>query len=242
MPFTATASAFVSFVKPMLELAAPIAEGTNFSVTVADAPGLIVAGSVRPETGNTSLVPEMAVMTTGIPPELLSVVVEVAELPTFTLPNWNEPGDAPSTPGFAAVPVMLSDAVPPFASLVKLTEPLALPVAFGENATFRLFELPAAIVTGNVQPLIAKAVLETLADEMVRVMLPELETVTAFVDVLPTATVPKETAVGLASSFAIPPLPFKPIFLPLPLDLSVVTVTVPLLVPDTVGVNSAVAE
>jgi hypothetical protein len=95
------------------------------------------------------------------------------------------------------------------------------------------------MVTGYTQVLsvVAKEALETLAAVILSAALPELVMETTFVVVLPTAKLPNETAVGEASSFEVPPLPSNPIFLPLPLLLSVVIVADPVFAPDIVGLN-----
>jgi hypothetical protein len=94
-------------------------------------------------------------------------------LPTATLPN-----DTPVVLAFSdivlATPVPESgiDDGDPGALLTSETDPEAVPVPVGPNATVKVVPAPAAIVEGRLRPLMLNPVPDTVACEIVKVALP----------------------------------------------------------------------
>jgi hypothetical protein len=64
------------------------------------------------------------------------------------------------------------------ALLTRETLPVKLPVAAGAKATLKLLDWPTARVSGKVSPLRLNPAPLTVADEMVRLAVPELVRVT----------------------------------------------------------------
>jgi hypothetical protein len=85
------------------------------------------------------------------------------------------------------------------ALLTTDTLPVTLPEVVGLKITLKVVVCPAAKVRGSVRPLVLKPAPETLIWEMVTLEV-ELVSVTGRVLLLPTATFPKLTLVGLAES------------------------------------------
>src|SRR2546427_31561 len=124
-------------------------------------------------------------------PELVSVTVCVLLLPTRTFPKARLVGltnrllklklvglvfkrnvDPPALPPSATVPAAFR------ALLTSETLPVKLPVAAGAKATLKLLDWPTARVSGKVSPLRLNPAPLTVAEEMVRLAVPELVRVT----------------------------------------------------------------
>jgi hypothetical protein len=83
------------------------------------------------------------------------------------------------------------------AVLVNATLPVALPVAVGANAIEKVVDCPALRVTGKDIPLIAYSLPATVTADIVTLP-PDAVSVPDMLRVLPTATLPKASDVGLA--------------------------------------------
>ena len=75
--------------------------------------------------------------------------------------------------------------------------PVAVPVAVGSNAIEKVADCPALRVTGNDIPLIAYSLPATVAADIVTLP-PDAVSVPDILLVLPTATLPKASDVGVA--------------------------------------------
>ena len=95
------------------------------------------------------------------------------------------------------------------ALLAMISEPVTLPVAAGAKLTVKVLILPGLMLKGRVTTLRPEPVPVAVAWEMVRVAVPVLERVTAWVLVVPTATFPKLTLVGAGESAACTPKPLR---------------------------------
>jgi hypothetical protein len=139
----------------------------------------------------------------------------------------------------AATPVPLNaTSVGEFSVLLVIVSlPASVPAASGVNFTLKLVLAPAASVVGIVSPLIVKPVPETTAWLTDADAVPVFESVIVCVPLLPTFTLPKLTALGLAESCGATPVPVAVItageFVAL-----LTTETVPFTVPVVVGANT----
>src|SRR5512146_681257 len=143
-------------------------------------------------------------------PVLLSVIVWLALLPTFTLPKLTLVGAAESCA--MPWPDPLSATVTGEVELLftRLTLPLAEPPVVGANVTVKLLVWPGVRVNGTVMPLMLNPVPEAVACEIVRFAEPGLLKVTVCVALLPTFTLPKATGLGDAESCGTPwPVPLR---------------------------------
>lgn len=86
------------------------------------------------------------------------------------------------------------------AVLTNETDPDAVPLVDGANVSVTGRVAPAAIVAGNVNPVIVNPEPVTLAAESARDPVPVLDRVTVCVVLLPITTLPNETLVGDALS------------------------------------------
>src|SRR5262249_21701197 len=126
-------------------------------------------------------------------------------LPMVTLPKFTLVGLAAICPTWRAFPL------PPrcspcgeFESLA-VTEifPLEAPVDVGAKLTVNEALAPAARVSGTASPIMLYAGSLTVACEIVAAAFPLLVIETVCVEVLPTVTSPKSTAVGLSTREAV---------------------------------------
>lgn len=120
--------------------------------------------------------------------------------------------------------------------LVSVTVPEALPGISGANWTLKLVVAPAANVIGAAIPVIVKPVPEIPDWVIVKLELPELETVKIFDPVLFTFTFPKLKDVGLAVSCGCTPVPVAAI-VKVGFVASLMTDALPFTAPGPGGVN-----
>jgi hypothetical protein len=140
-------------------------------------------------------------------PELVRVIFCEELPPTLTLPKLTLVGLMLNC---ACVCVCVCDCVPvplnatviaePDASLAIEMLPLAPPTEDGVKLAEKLTPWPALSVFGVDNPAMAKPEPETLAEEIVMLAVPEFVRVMDCEPLLPTATFPKLTLVGLAAS------------------------------------------
>jgi hypothetical protein len=94
----------------------------------------------------------------------------------------------------------------PGASLVIEILPVAVPDEAGENFAVRETICPALMVVGSDKPLMLKPVPEATACEIVTLAVPEFVNVIGTEPLLPTRTLPKLRAPGLAERTPGPPV------------------------------------
>jgi hypothetical protein len=192
----------------MLPVAAPVVVGANVAVNDVPCPADNVMGVVRPLI--LKPVPEAlaAEIETLAVPVFVKVTAMDAELPVTRLPKTTLVGLAVS---FPCVPVPLNGIVivGSEALLEIVIVPEALPAAVGANRAVKDVLPPAATVVGTASPVMLKPVPEALAAEIVTLVLPLLVSVTDWVLLLPTATLPNAKLPGFATRavFAATPLP-----------------------------------
>jgi hypothetical protein len=140
-------------------------------------------------------------------PELVRVIFCDELLPTFTLPKLTVVGlvlnsDCVCVGVCACVPVPLNAIAmgEPAALLAIEMLPLAPPAEDGVKLAEKLTLWPALSVVGVDNPAMAKPVPETLAEEIIMLAVPEFVRVMDCDPLLPTATLPKLTVIGLAVS------------------------------------------
>lgn len=196
-----------------------------------------MAGTPRPVTLKPAPVAEMAEIVALALPEFVRVTVCCPVLPTATLSN-------DTLAGLAASVELVTTPVPDRARVcgefgalsVKDTLPAAAPAAVGTNCAVNVIACPAETVVGKVSPEIPKAVPVTVAILMTTLALPVLVNLTVCELVCPTIALVKVREAGETESPACAPLPVKEIARG-ELDASLMTVTAPLLAPETVGAN-----
>jgi hypothetical protein len=181
-------------------LTAPAAVGAKVTVSVADWPDVRIVPLETPLVLNPAPVTVTPEMVTFEFPVLVNEVVNELVPPTFTLPNERLVGLAPSN-CVAACPVperlIASDEGAPF--VVRVIEPVTAPDEDGSNVALKVALAPAAIVVDVLRPVCPNPEPETLICENVSVASPLLVNVIDCDFVLPIATVPKLTLVGLAA-------------------------------------------
>ena len=126
-------------------------------------------------------------------------------LPTLTLPKLTLAGLIVSC---GCVPVALKPTVSgePGALLAIEILPVAVPDEAGENFAVRETICPALMVVGTDKPLMLKPVPEATACEIVTLAVPEFVSVIGTEPLLPTRTLPKLRALGLAERTPGPPV------------------------------------
>jgi hypothetical protein len=136
-----------------------------------------VRGAVIPLRLNPAPLAVTRLILTVLPPELVIVSEAVCWLPTLTLPRAWLDGLPVSCPAATPVPDsgIVSVGFVPFE--VRLTLPLAEPVACGAKATVKVVLWPAANVVGVVNPETLRPVPLIAAWEMVTLVPPVLVTV-----------------------------------------------------------------
>jgi len=105
-------------------------------------------------------------------------------------------GLAPREP--AAKPLPESGILRVPVEVVRTTFPVALPLAWGANATVKVALCPADTVSGKVRAETLNPVPEATAWEMMALDPPELVRVAVWLCVVPTGTFPKLRALGVA--------------------------------------------
>lgn len=136
-------------------------------------------------------------------PELVRVIFCDELLPTLTLPKLTLAGLMLNPDCVCVcVPIPLKATVieEPDASLAIETLPVAPPTEDGVKLAEKLVLWPGLSVIGMDNPAMPKPVPETLAEEIVTLAVPEFVRVMDCDPLLPTATLPKLTPVGLAVS------------------------------------------
>ena len=175
----------------------PAAVGANNVVNVVLCPAASVAGVFKPLT----LKPEplaaiCAIVTQAVP---AFVTVKLCDLvwPSTMLPKLKLAG-VTLRPACAPVPLKLMVMDDPFALLVITIEPLAAPAAVGAKFTLRVPVCDGLSVAGAVIPLkVNPAPLGEIL-EICTAALPVFVIATCWVEVAPTATLPKLRLVELA--------------------------------------------
>ncbi len=177
----------------------PEADGVKTVLNVAVFPAATVSGALIPDVPKP--VPEAAtceIVRLALP---LFETVMVCELllPTTTLPKAALDGVAAIC---ACVPVPLNAIAmgEPGALLANEMLPLAPPVEDGVKLAESPTLWPALSVVGVDNPTMAKPEPDILAEEIVMLAVPEFVRVMDCDPLLPTATLPKLTLVGLAES------------------------------------------
>jgi hypothetical protein len=222
----------------MLPEPLPLAVGENFAVKEVLPPAAIVAGTASPERLNP--VPDAAAceMTVLAFPGLLSVMVAVPVLPTFTLLKFTLAGLMVSKGCGGAVAIPLSAMVRgEFGALLAIEIlPLAFPVVVGANFAVNEVPAPALRVTGVAKPLMLKPAPEALPDEITTMAVPVFVKVTATDTLAPVTKLPKLMLVGLAPSRPWVPIPVKGT-VRVGFEALLAIVIVPEAFPVTVGMN-----
>ena len=187
---------FTSVSEPVT---APAVVGAKFTVKVEVPPAAIVKGVERPESPKP--VPDSAaLLIVRLPvPGFEIVTVCVLVTPVVTLPKLTEAG-VTEICDCTPVPLRAMVAGEFVALLVTVTPPLKLPLAVGANATLNEVDCPALSVMGIDIPLTVKPVPVTLSFESDTLPVPVFVSVTAFVALVPAATLPKLNEVGEAES------------------------------------------
>jgi len=149
-------------------------------------------------------------MVTVPAPEFFSVMVCGLLEATTTLLKFTLPGVAESVPSAAtALPVKTRPCGAPGALSAKTTVPVTPVVDAGVNCTEKVTFCPAVKVSGAVNPLIAKPVPETLAEDTVRSALPVFVSVTYCELDCPTVMLLKASAEGLSENAGCRPVPLS---------------------------------
>ena len=171
-------------------------------------------------------------------PGLLSVIVAVLLLPTFTLLKFTLVGLIVSCGCGGAVPTPLNAIVSgEFGKLLAIEMvPLALPAVVGAN--FAVKEVPCAgiSVTGVANPLMLKPVPDTLPEAITTLAVPVFVKVIAMESLAPVTRLPKLMLGGLALSLPCVPMPLSGIVTVGSVALLLI-VMVPEALPVAVGVN-----
>ncbi len=229
-------------VRLTLPLAAPLAVGEKSTVKDVLWPAVNVKGKDSPLKLNPAPLAEAAEIVRLVPPVLVRVSDKLELLPTCTLPNATLAGFAVSVPCVTPVPEsgMLKLESEPVE--VRLTLPLAAPLAVGEKSTLNEVLWPAVNVKGNDSPLKLNPAPLAEAAEIVRFDPPVLVRVSDKLELLPTCTLPNATLAGFAVSVpCVTPVPESGM-LKLESEPVEVRLTLPLAAPLAVGEKSTLNE
>lgn len=130
---------------------------------------------------------------------MVSVALSELLLPSFTFPKLKLVVLNPRV-RVAATPVPLRVIVSGElgALLTSFTDPVTLPAALGANTASNVVELPAAMVTGVVMPVVLKPVPVTVTDEIVTAALPPFVRLMLCELLVPVVTLPNGAVVGVA--------------------------------------------
>jgi hypothetical protein len=177
--------------KAMFAEAVPAVVGAKVTVKGTLWPDARVTGRVSPPSVNSELL-ELVDDKTTLPPLAVTVPFWVWADPTVTLPKLIEPGVTPSVP-LELVPLPVRDTPTDGSDALEASEsvPFEVPAIEGEKITERFALAPGAKSYGKFKPLKVYPVPLTLAPEMVSIDPPVFETVTGFVWLLPTGTLPR---------------------------------------------------
>jgi hypothetical protein len=235
--------------------ALPLDWGAKVTEKAALCPAASTNGRVSPLTLNPAPAAAACVMVTAVPPELVMLAGWLWLLPTCTLPNPIFGGATAKAPGATAVPVIANprSALEALDTIARL--PVTLPADVGAKVTWNVELCPDARISGNVSPLMRTPAPVEIACEMVVLLPPELLSVTFWLWVLPTGTLPKARAAGAAPSCpAVVPAPATdndavigfddalalPATAPMVSDASPLTVILLLTAPDDFGAKVTV--
>src|SRR2546427_7895322 len=106
--------------------------------------------------------------------------------------------------GVKPLPLRFTVTGDPESSLTIEMLPVSVETDLGANATLRLLDCPGPSASGNMSPLTLKSDPVTCGGETVRPPLPELLSVTIWVLILPTTTLPKSMLVRLTLNWPVP--------------------------------------
>ena len=222
----------------ILPVTFPAVVGAKVAANVTLAPGLIdcAPNPLKPKPAPEALAP--VIFTTAFP-ELVRVMFCDEFPPTAILPNGTFVGLIVK-PGCDCVPVPLSAiASGEFgASLAIEMLPVAAPAAVGANFTVKEVLCPPFNVVAE-SPLMLKPAPDGEPDEIAMLPVPVLVRVTDTNELLPTAKLPKLTAVGFAARCGWVPTPTRLTF-KIGFDALLVIVTAPAALPAAAGANFAV--
>jgi hypothetical protein len=220
----------------------PAAVGAKVTANAVLAPAFNVTGVLNPLREKAAPTTDALEMATGTPPVLVRVIVCGALPPTNTLPKETFAGLADSWP-WAPVPLRGIRAGESGALLTMERVPEVLPAARGAKVTFKAAFCPGFRVAGRLNPLTEKPALDADAAEIVRAPVPVLLNVTGCEELESTAMLPKLRLAGLTASCGCgdAPVPSKETTRD-GSDAVLVTVTLPLSVPDAVGVKVTESE
>jgi hypothetical protein len=220
-----------------LPIALPASVGANTSLSVVDCVGVRVTPAIAllllnpaPETRTLEIV-------TFEFPWFVTVTSDELLLSIFTGPKFTLDGFAPSRK-VASTPVPPSgivngESVP---LLTRETQPTTLPETVGANITSNVALRPEAIVSGKPRPAILKPLPETLALEIVTLLLPVLLSRTGCELVVPMTTFPKLALDGIAERDPSTPVPVPPnAIVTRGSDALLAIVMLPFSVPRTLG-------
>ena len=132
------------------------------------------------------------------PPVFVSVSVTVFVVPTVTLPKAMLLGLADTAPSAAPLAVSAIERLGFEAVEVMAILPETFPADDAVNFALNVTLAPAVKVVGRVSPLIVNPAPDTVACEIVTLVVPEFVSVSETVLLLPTTTVPNGIDDGLA--------------------------------------------
>ncbi len=150
-------------VNVIVEEAAPLACGANFSVNGTVCPAVNVKGRDSPETTNSALLDPTA-DTVTLAPLATSDPACVCEVPTVTLPKFEVAGLAANWPGAVPVPESATLRLGTDPSAVNARLPVTAPADVGVKITLNVRVCPAFSVVGTLRPLVANPAPVTFAE------------------------------------------------------------------------------
>src|ERR1700704_4336038 len=139
------------------------------------------------------------------------------------------------------MPVPVTGTLSWVALLAIATVPAALPATPGEKRTVSATEFPGVTVAGSAGALILNPVPVTLVWEMIKLAFPESLRVSVWVFDTPTGTLPNATLAGTTDTCGFNPTPLN-VTVKFGLLALLVTVTLPVVVPMTVGLKVILKE
>ncbi len=192
---------------------APAELGLYVTVKVTSFPAAKLAGTANPVTlmpAPEKVIPEIVTLPV---PEFASWTVFVTSLPTVTLPNATDDGEALRAAVVVPVPVRATSMAGSRALLVMVIVPAAEEPAVGLKTTLIVVLWPALRAIGRCGPEALNPGPATEIPEMIRIPVPVLLNVTVFVVLSPIAKFPKLIELG-DSPRVIVVLPGVPVPLP----------------------------
>lgn len=216
-----------------LPLALPADSGAKVTLKVALCPAVSAAGVEIPLTVNPVPLLPTCEMVTVDPPVFVTVSDNACLLPTVTVPKLRLVGFAPTAPSATPVPDIGRDSGELGASEVIVTLPLALPAVGGENVAVNVVLCEALSARGVVMPVSPNPLPLTETCEMFTVEPVLLVSVTVWLLLVPSVTLPKLSLVGLTVSW--------PLVTPLPVSESAAELSEALLVMETVALKAPAA-